>query len=151
MLEVCAGSHRMATASAEMGLKAHAVDAKNSEELSLVSDIGPGNIFSPYGSHHFYWASALLQLGKEALPWSSRTPDCLHVSFRVLCQSVLKKFFFSQAWLGPPCASWVWVSRGSTHRSRLHPKGNRRRFPKVRASNRLCRRLALLCLGYCWS
>lgn len=47
------------------------------------------------------------------------------------------------AWFAPPCSSWIWLSRGSTHRSGLNPRGNRR-YRKVRDANRIARRLLYL-------
>lgn len=53
-------------------------------------------------------------------------------------------------WLGCPCSSWVWVSRGSTRRCRLRPKGDTK-VRSVKQANRLVRRLCYLllaCLEY---
>ena len=47
------------------------------------------------------------------------------------------------AWFAPPCSSWIWLSRGSTRRSALNPRGARR-YRKVREANKLCRRLIYL-------
>ena len=47
---------------------------------------------------------------------------------------------------GPPCSSWVWLSRGSTKRCRLRPQGCKR-HPGVRKSNKLARRLLYLHLA----
>ena len=49
-------------------------------------------------------------------------------------------------WIGVPCSSWIWLSRGSTKRCRLRPQGNRR-YKKVKESNRLVRRILYLFLG----
>ena len=48
-------------------------------------------------------------------------------------------------WLGCPCSQWVWISRGSTGRSRLRPSGSKK-LPSVKAANRLVRRLCYLYL-----
>ena len=50
-------------------------------------------------------------------------------------------------WIGIPCASWVWMSRGSTKRSQLNPRGGKGRFKNVRATNRLVRRVCHLFLA----
>ena len=49
----------------------------------------------------------------------------------------------SLLWLAPPCATWVWMSRGSTGRSRTRARGSRRRS-KVIEANRFVRRLLYL-------
>lgn len=49
--------------------------------------------------------------------------------------------------IGIPCASWIWLSRGTTRRSRLRPKGAKR-YARVRATNKLVRRVLYLFLGY---
>lgn len=43
-------------------------------------------------------------------------------------------------WLGIPCSSFIWLSRGSTFRSSLRPRG-KKRLRKVRETNRMVRRL----------
>ena len=43
-------------------------------------------------------------------------------------------------WMAFPCSSWVFISRGSSKRSRLRPQG-RRRYAKVVEANRLARRV----------
>ena len=50
---------------------------------------------------------------------------------------------FSEAWIGLPCSSWIWMSRGTTRRSRLRVRGCRR-LSKVRAANRMVRRVCYL-------
>ena len=50
-------------------------------------------------------------------------------------------------WIGIPCASCVWMSRGSARRSGLNPRGGKRRFKKVRVTNRLVRRVCHLFLA----
>lgn len=47
---------------------------------------------------------------------------------------------------GPPCSSWIWLSRGSTKRCRLRPQGSKR-HPGVKKSNKLARRLLYLNLA----
>ena len=49
-------------------------------------------------------------------------------------------------WLGLPCSSFVWLSRGSTRRCRLRPKGSKK-LRRVRMANRLTRRVCYLWLG----
>ena len=46
-------------------------------------------------------------------------------------------------WFAIPCASWVFLSRGSTRRSSLRLKGSAR-FSKVLAANRLLKRILYL-------
>ena len=46
-------------------------------------------------------------------------------------------------WLAPPCGSWVFLSRGSTGRSRTRPRGSKR-YDNVKRANRLCRRMLYL-------
>lgn len=50
-------------------------------------------------------------------------------------------------WCGTPCSQWVWLSRGSTGRCRIRPRGDKR-VRSVRSTNRLVRRLCFLWLGY---
>ena len=49
-------------------------------------------------------------------------------------------------WLGIPCSSVIWLSRGSTFRSSLRPRG-KKRLRKVRETNRMVRRLLYVFLG----
>lgn len=49
-------------------------------------------------------------------------------------------------WLGIPCSSFIWLSRGSTFRSSLRPRG-KKRLRKVRETNRMVRRLLYVFLG----
>ena len=49
-------------------------------------------------------------------------------------------------WLGVPCSQFVWISRGSTGRSRLRPRGSKK-LKSVRRTNRLVRRVCYLFLG----
>ena len=51
-------------------------------------------------------------------------------------------------WLGLPCSSYIWISRGTTWRCRLRPKGSKR-FPGVRKANKLVRRVCYLLLVFC--
>ena len=48
-------------------------------------------------------------------------------------------------WLGLPCSSFVWMSRGSTFRCRIRPRGNKK-VSSVRRANRLVRRVCYLLL-----
>ena len=50
------------------------------------------------------------------------------------------------AWLGVPCAQWIFLSRGSTGRSRVRPRG-KKLLKNVAKTNRLVRRLCYLFLG----
>lgn len=47
------------------------------------------------------------------------------------------------SWWAPPCSSWVWLSRGSTHSSALNPRGSSK-YQKVGEANRICRRMIYL-------
>ena len=49
-------------------------------------------------------------------------------------------------WIGCPCSSWIWVSRSSTRRCRLRPKGSKK-FKGVRKANCLARRFCFAPLG----
>lgn len=51
----------------------------------------------------------------------------------------------SCVWLGLPCSSYVWISRGSTRRCRLRPRGAKY-LKKVRRANKLVRRICYLFL-----
>ena len=53
----------------------------------------------------------------------------------------------STVWLGVPRAQWIWLSRGTTKRCHLRPKGSKRRYKAVRLANRLVRRVCFLFLG----
>ncbi|CAJ1401114.1 unnamed protein product [Effrenium voratum] len=60
-----------------------------------------------------------------------------------MCLSNISQTFFSfphATSQGPPCSSWVYLSRSSTGRCCLRPKGSNKN-KKVRAQNRLVRRL----------
>ena len=48
--------------------------------------------------------------------------------------------------MGPPCSTWVFMSRGSTGRSRLRIRGSK--YRKVKEANRFVRRM-LYILQYC--
>lgn len=52
----------------------------------------------------------------------------------------------STVWLGVPCSQWVWLSRGTTGRSRIRPKGAKRRYASVANGNKLVRRVCYLFL-----
>lgn len=47
-------------------------------------------------------------------------------------------------WFGLPCSTWIFMSRGSTKRTRLRPRGQRR-FKKVREANKMARRVVYAC------
>ena len=49
-------------------------------------------------------------------------------------------------WAGAPCSSFIWMSRGSTKRSRLVVKGCKR-HRSVKQANKFVRRLCYLPLG----
>ncbi len=59
------------------------------------------------------------------------------------CRRLIKG---SLLWLGCPCSSWVWVSRGSTRRCRLRPAGDTK-VRSVKQASRLVRRLCYLLLA----
>ena len=70
------------------------------------------------------------------------------IGFLICLQFLRRLKRKAHIWAGAPCSSWVWISRGSTGRCRLRPRG--RRTSKVRQANRFIRRLcfALLCLEF---
>ena len=49
-------------------------------------------------------------------------------------------------WLGLPCCSYIWLSRGTTRRCRLRPRGCKK-LRKVRMANRLVRRVCYMLPG----
>lgn len=70
------------------------------------------------------------------------TPHGFLSSFQA-CRRLVQGGFL---WIGIPCASWIWLSRGSTFRCRLRPSGSRR-VRKVKLNNRLVRRVLYMFLG----
>ena len=50
-------------------------------------------------------------------------------------------------WVGAPCSSWIWLSRGSTRRCQLRPRGNKA-IRSVKKANRLVRRICYMHLAY---
>ena len=64
--------------------------------------------------------------------------------FMAILQGLRSLAIGALAWLALPCSSWVFLSRGSTKRSRLRPKG-KRFFKKVRLANKIARRVVYLC------
>lgn len=48
-------------------------------------------------------------------------------------------------WAGCPCSTWIWMSRGSTGRSRLRPGGHARKA--TLQANRMIRRLCYMLLA----
>lgn len=92
-----------------------------------------------------------------SLPWPnpnsfiqvrfSRHHDLLcAVGWLAAMQACRRMVAGSLVWLGVPCSSWIWLSRGSTFRCRVRPRGSRR-ISKVKKANRLVRRLCFMFLG----
>ena len=169
---LCAGSHRLTDVAGEFGMSALALDATHlhinyiqcSRFLSLLEDIW-GHI-KRYELKHWSWGytQRLSGIGyvyrgsahrNESIPvydvtsqcqrWRySRHHDLLTAIGIVLCAASSKEAH--QRWLhvdGAPCASWVWVSQGSTRRCRIRPRGNKS-LKNVRRMNKLVRRLCFL-------
>ena len=51
----------------------------------------------------------------------------------------------SHLWAGAPCSSFIWMSRGTTRRCRLRPRGSRM-YATVKKANRFVRRLCMVSL-----
>lgn len=64
--------------------------------------------------------------------------------FMAILQGLRSLAICGLAWLAIPCSSWIFLSRGSTKRSRLRPKG-KRAYKKVRLANKIARRVVYLC------
>ena len=62
------------------------------------------------------------------------------VSGRVALQGLRHMADGGLAWFAPLCSTWIWLSRGSTRRSYLNPRGARR-YRKVREANKMARRV----------
>ena len=65
------------------------------------------------------------------------------VGFLATYEAVRRLIKGGLLWLGAPCASWIWMSRGSTKRCRIRPGGSRK-VMSVKRMNRLVRRLCYL-------
>ena len=68
------------------------------------------------------------------------------VGFLVALQATRRLVRSGTLWCGAPCSSWVWMSRGTTYRCPLRPKG-KKKLTSVRAMNKLVRRLCFVSLG----
>ena len=58
--------------------------------------------------------------------------------------SMLAKEYHGFAWLAVLCSSWIWLSRGSTHRSERFPQGPKNCTAKVEHGNVMASRAALM-------
>ena len=67
------------------------------------------------------------------------------VGFLTAFQALRRVVATGLLWLGLPCCSYVWLSRATTRRCRLRPRGSKK-FRKVRQANRLVRRVCYLLL-----
>ena len=83
----------------------------------------------------------------EAKVAYSRHHDLMSgIGFMILLNLARRLRPHSLLWLGVPCSTWIWVSRGSTKRCRLKVRGSKH-APSVRTANRMIRRLAYVLLG----
>ena len=74
----------------------------------------------------------------------SRNLDILSgIGFLSILQGLRSLCVSGLAWLGVPCSSWIFLSRGSTKRNRLNV-GGKRALKSVRAANKIARRVAYL-------
>ena len=88
--------------------------------------------------------SNLLQVAK--VRYSRHYNLATGIGLLVALQAIRRVVKGGAVWLAAPCSQWVWLSRGSTYRSRLRVGGNKR-IPKVKLANRLVRRLCYLLLA----
>lgn len=71
----------------------------------------------------------------------------MSIGFLTALQAVRKLIKQGLLWVGMPCSSWIWMSRGTSRRCALRPRGSKKmRF--VRSSNRLVRRVCYLFLDF---
>ncbi len=64
-----------------------------------------------------------------------------------LLMMVVRVCVHGVVWLGPPCCSWIWMTRSKSRRSREHPEGNEM-DPWVAMHNQIAlfvSRIALTC------
>ena len=113
----------------------------------LEESIGPvtdKTVFQEDFAGHHHLSSAIFQYGLPVLCRDfkfSRNLDVLKgvgfmaaiAGLRSLCEGGL-------SWIGVPCSSWIFLSRGSTKRSRLNVRG-KRAYKSVRDANRIARRV----------
>ena len=85
------------------------------------------------------------------LVFNSLSALLLKLAFKYLRNGWFSTSYFhhlaGHLWLGCPCSSWVWLSRHSTKRNRLRPRG-RKTLKSVKMANRLVRRVCYLFLGF---
>ena len=60
--------------------------------------------------------------------------------FYLVMQCVRRLATHSHMWVGVPCSTWVWMSRGSTRRCRLRARGSKK-VRCVKVANTFIRRL----------
>ena len=70
----------------------------------------------------------------------------LAIGFVLVMQCVRRLGLHSHMWIGVPCSTWVWMSRGSTRRCRLRVRGSKK-VRCVRAANKFIRRLCYASLS----
>lgn len=70
------------------------------------------------------------------------------IGFIITLQLVRRVVTHGTVWFGIPCSSWVFMSRGSTHRSWWRSEGNTT-YENVRRQNKIARRMCYL-LQYCF-
>lgn len=77
----------------------------------------------------------------------SRHHDILAgIGFVLAIQALRRVVEYGTVWLGVPCSSWVWLSRATTRRCKLRPRGNKK-YQQVKLANKLVRRVCYLLLG----
>lgn len=120
LLEVCAGVHRITAAAEEFGMPALAMDAPR------ILKTHPSVCIEVTYSRHMDLMTAM--------GWLS----ALQAVRRLRPQGLL--------WAGCPCSTWIWMSRGSTGRSRLRVQGHKK--TATASANKMVRRLCYLILGF---
>lgn len=116
----------------------------------LASSLGPPGLITVFqedfaGKHAL--STTLFQMGFPVLArdwlFSKHLDVESGVGFMSALQGLRSLAVGGLCWLAVPCSSWVFMSRGTTGRSRLTVRG-RRRYQKVRSANRIARRTCYL-------
>ena len=71
----------------------------------------------------------------------------MSIGFLTALQAVRKLIQQGLLWIGMPCSSWIWMSRGTTRRCGLRPRRSKK-IRCVRSHNRLVRRVCYLFLAF---
>ena len=117
---------------------------------SLVASLGPikhPTLFQEdfCGKHNL--SRALFDRGvpiiARDLKFSKHLDILSGVGFLAILQGLRSLCVSGLAWLGVPCSSWIYLSRGTTKRHRLNV-GGKRSLLSVRQANRIARRVAYL-------